>query len=112
MPANLTIFQRQEVFRHFNAAKTVHQVCKFMGVHRSTVYRILQQQRVRDTLETKKGQGDQPGKVTKMNLRILREKIRRNPEKNWTTLARKMSMSESSVRRLAKKGASCPKQRR
>ncbi len=55
MPGNLTILQRQEVLHHFNAGKAVNQVCKLMGVHRSTVYWILEQQRVRGTLETKKG---------------------------------------------------------
>ena len=77
-------------------------IANTVKIHRATVYRIINKFKATGTTQRLPGQGQKRTVRTPVAIRAVRERIRRNPVRSMRKVAKDLSISEKTVRRIVK----------
>lgn len=95
--------KRVLILQKHRDGKTVMEITKDLKIPQSTVSNILKRYKNSNDLSDKPRSGRPCSARSKNNIKIVRERIRRNPRRSMRKMGRDLKIDEKSVRNIVKK---------
>lgn len=95
--------KRVLVLQKYTDGKTVMQITRELKIPQSTVSNILKTYKNLNDVSDKVRSGRPCSARSKKNIKIVRERIRRNPRRSMRKMGRDLKIDEKSIRNLVKK---------